>query len=58
VVTARPARIRTIIDVPFAYPRVDRLHVDPAFAELRHEIHDQVMKEYQAQARQAVRHSD
>jgi NitT/TauT family transport system ATP-binding protein len=58
VVTARPARIRAIIDVPFAYPRVDRLHVDPAFAELRHEIHDQVMKEYQAQARQAVRHSD
>ena len=34
VVTARPSRIRTIIDVPFAYPRSPDLRFEPAFAEL------------------------
>ena len=29
VVTARPARIREIIDVPFGYPRDEALHEDP-----------------------------
>ena len=29
VVTARPARVRTIIDVPFAYPRDESIHEDP-----------------------------
>jgi NitT/TauT family transport system ATP-binding protein len=58
VVTARPARIRTVIDVPFAYPRTDRLHEDPRFGELRAHIRDLVMQEYAAQARQTVRLSD
>ncbi len=58
VVTARPARIRTIIDVPFGYPRAENVHEDPRFGELRSHIRDLVMQEYAAQARQAVRMAD
>ena len=61
VVTARPARIRTIIEVPFGYPRAENMHEDPRFAELRARIRELVMQEYAAQARQAttsVRMSD
>jgi NitT/TauT family transport system ATP-binding protein len=54
VVTARPARIRTVIDVPFGYPRDESVHEDPRFALLRAHIRGLVMKEYEAQARQAV----
>jgi NitT/TauT family transport system ATP-binding protein len=55
VVTARPARIREIVDVPFAYPRAEALHETPAFGELRSHVRDLVMKEYAVQARQAAR---
>jgi NitT/TauT family transport system ATP-binding protein len=59
VVTARPARIRTIIDVPFTYPRAEHVHEDPRFGELRAQIRELVMQEYAAQARQQpVRLSD
>ncbi|MBK0392719.1 ABC transporter ATP-binding protein [Ramlibacter algicola] len=58
VVTARPARIRTIIDVPFGYPRAENVHEDPRFGEMRAHIRDLVMQEYAAQARQTVRLSD
>jgi NitT/TauT family transport system ATP-binding protein len=58
VVTARPARIRTVIDVPFGYPRDESVHEDPRFALLRAHIRGLVMKEYEAQARQAVRAAD
>ncbi|MGV3494807.1 MAG: ABC transporter ATP-binding protein [Ramlibacter sp.] len=58
VVTARPARIRTIIDVPFGYPRAEDVHEDPRFGELRAHIRDLVMQEYAAQAKQSVRLSD
>jgi NitT/TauT family transport system ATP-binding protein len=54
VVTARPARVRTIIDVPFSYPRRESVHEDHRFAELRARIRELVMEEYEAQARQAV----
>jgi NitT/TauT family transport system ATP-binding protein len=54
VVTARPARIRTVIEVPFGYPRAENVHEDPRFGELRAHIRDLVMQEYAAQARQAV----
>jgi len=53
VVTARPARVRAIIDVPFGYPRAESVHEDPRFAALRSQIRDIVMQEYAAQARQA-----
>jgi len=56
VVTARPARIREIIDVPFGYPRAENVHEDPRFGELRAHIRELVMQEYAAQAKQqAVR---
>ncbi|RYF34473.1 MAG: ABC transporter ATP-binding protein [Comamonadaceae bacterium] len=58
VVTARPARIRTVIDVPFGYPRGENVHEDPRFIELRAQIRELVMQEYAAQARQTVRMSD
>ena len=35
VVTARPARIKEIIDVPFAYPRDESIQERPEFGELR-----------------------
>ncbi|HEV2301091.1 MAG TPA: ABC transporter ATP-binding protein [Stellaceae bacterium] len=52
VVTARPAAIRAIIEVPFAYPREEGLHESRAFGELRSEIRELVMREYAAQQRQ------
>jgi NitT/TauT family transport system ATP-binding protein len=52
VMTARPTRIREIIDVPFPYPRVDSLHESPEFGELRAHVRDLVMQEYAQQARQ------
>jgi len=58
VVTARPARVRTIIDVPFGYPRDEAVHEDPRFALLRAHIRTLVMKEYEAQARQAAAGAD
>ena len=58
VVTARPARVRTVIDVPFGYPRDEAVHEDPRFALLRAHIRTLVMKEYEAQAQQAAAAAD
>lgn len=52
VATARPARIREIIDVPFPYPREESLHETAEFGELRSHIRGLVMKEYAMQERQ------
>ncbi|MDE5460317.1 ABC transporter ATP-binding protein [Bradyrhizobium sp. CSS354] len=52
VVTARPARIREIIDVPFAYPRDESIQERPEFGELRSYIKQLVMDEYRAQQAQ------
>jgi NitT/TauT family transport system ATP-binding protein len=52
VVTARPARIREIIDVPFAYPRDESILERPDFGELRSHIRQLVMDEYRAQQAQ------
>ena len=49
VMTARPTRIREVVDVPFGYPREESLHETPRFGELRSHIRDLVMKEYAAQ---------
>ncbi|MEO7762277.1 MAG: ABC transporter ATP-binding protein, partial [Casimicrobiaceae bacterium] len=54
VMTARPTRIREIVEVPFDYPRQASLHEAPEFGALRSHIRDLVMQEYAAQARQAV----
>ena len=53
VMTARPTRIREVVEVPFAYPRTESLHEDPLFGQLRSHIRDLVMREYAAQAQQA-----
>jgi NitT/TauT family transport system ATP-binding protein len=52
VVTARPARIKQIIDVPFAYPRDESIQERPEFSELRSQIRQLVMDEYRAQQAQ------
>jgi NitT/TauT family transport system ATP-binding protein len=52
VVTARPARIKEIIDVPFAYPRDEFIQERPEFSELRGRIRELVMSEYRAQQAQ------
>ena len=52
VMTARPTRIREIIEVPFPYPRSDALHETREFAELRAHVRDLVMQEYAMQAKQ------
>lgn len=54
VMTARPTRIREIIEVPFPYPRDPSLHEDPLFGQLRSRVRSLVMREYAAQARQSV----
>jgi NitT/TauT family transport system ATP-binding protein len=52
VMTARPTRIREIIEVPFAYPRSEELHERKEFGELRAHVRQLVMQEYAQQARQ------
>lgn len=52
VVTARPARIKEIIDVPFAYPRDESIQERREFGELRSHIRELVMNEYRAQQAQ------
>jgi len=54
VMTARPTRIREIVEVPFGYPREESLHESREFGELRSHVRELVMKEYAAQARQAT----
>ncbi|MBL8358947.1 MAG: ABC transporter ATP-binding protein [Rubrivivax sp.] len=49
VVTARPARIKEVIDVPFGYPRREGLHETPEFGALKAHVRDLVMAEYEAQ---------
>ena len=53
VMTARPTRIREVIEVPFAYPRSESLHEDPQFGALRSHIRELVMREYAVQAQQS-----
>jgi NitT/TauT family transport system ATP-binding protein len=52
VVTARPAKIRQIIEVPFPYPRDESIQERLEFAELRRHIRQLVMDEYRAQQTQ------
>lgn len=55
VVTARPTKVRKVIEVPFGYPRADHIREDSRFVDLRREIRDLVMFEYEAQLRQSAR---
>ena len=58
VVTARPARIREVIEVPFAYPRRPDIQADRRFSELSQYLKGLVMHEYAQQARQALPATD
>jgi NitT/TauT family transport system ATP-binding protein len=49
VVTARPARIKEIIEIPFGYPRHEDLHETPEFIAIKAHVRDLVMVEYEAQ---------
>jgi NitT/TauT family transport system ATP-binding protein len=51
-VTARPTRVRRIVEVPFGYPRNDSLRHAPEFQALVAELESIVMSEYAAQQRQ------
>ena len=57
VMTARPARIREIVEVPVRHPRDEAFHDSATFAELRTHVRELVMQEYAVQARQTVRAS-
>jgi NitT/TauT family transport system ATP-binding protein len=52
VVSARPSRVRCIVDVPLPYPRTESLHENTEFLELRSRVRDLVMREYAAQEQQ------
>lgn len=52
VISARPSRIKKVIDIPFPFPRHQSLHDLPEFARLRSEVNALVMEEYAAQQRQ------
>jgi NitT/TauT family transport system ATP-binding protein len=54
VMSARPTRVREIVDIPFDYPRDESLHESRMFGELRSHIRELVMREYAVQARQAA----
>ena len=54
VITARPSRIRRVIEVPFPYPRREELHRSPEFAEMEYELRELVMREYADQERQGA----
>ena len=49
VISARPSRIKKVIDIPFPFPRQQSLHDLPEFSRLRSEVHALVMEEYAAQ---------
>jgi NitT/TauT family transport system ATP-binding protein len=52
VVTARPARIKEIIDVPFPYPRDESIQELAEYTVLRSHVRELVMNEYRAQQAQ------
>ncbi len=54
VITARPARVRTILSVPFPYPRREEIRREPSFADLQYSVREMVMREYAAQQLQRM----
>jgi NitT/TauT family transport system ATP-binding protein len=49
VISARPSRIREVVDIPFPYPRQRSLQETPEFNAIRSRLHRAVMREYEAQ---------
>ncbi|MEO8740848.1 MAG: ABC transporter ATP-binding protein [Casimicrobiaceae bacterium] len=54
VMSARPTRVREIIEIPFPFPRHESLHESSQFNELRSHVRELVMLEYAAQTRQST----
>jgi NitT/TauT family transport system ATP-binding protein len=54
IVTARPARVKETIEVPFSYPRQKSIYEHREFGDLRAHIRDLVMNEYLTQQRQSA----
>jgi len=54
VVTARPARIKEIIEIPFGYPRHENLHETAEFIAIKAHVRELVMAEYEVQQRLGV----
>lgn len=52
VVSARPSRLRCVVEAPFPHPRTEQLHENAKFLELRSRVRDLVMREYAAQEQQ------
>ncbi len=52
VISARPSRIRRVLEVPFGFPRTADLRDSTEFGELRAEVRHMVMREYAAQESQ------
>ena len=53
VISARPSRIREVVEVPFPYPRRRGLQGTPEFNAIRARLQQSVMREYEAQQEQA-----
>jgi NitT/TauT family transport system ATP-binding protein len=53
IISARPARIREVVEIPFPYPRHHDLQETEEFGALRSHIHQMVMREYAAQEAQS-----
>ena len=51
VVSARPGRVKAVVESPFPYPRVHAHLASPEFARLKGELTELVMAEYAAQFR-------
>jgi NitT/TauT family transport system ATP-binding protein len=58
VMTARPTKIREIIEVPFPHPRTESLHENSQFGQLRSRVRDLVMQEYAVQTRLTTQTTD
>jgi len=54
VVTARPAKIKEIIEIPFPYPRRESLRDDLEFNAIKARIRDMVMQQYEEQQKLAM----
>jgi len=55
VMTARPTRIREIVEVPFPYPRSEALHDTQEYIALRTHVRGLVMREFARQVEQSGR---
>lgn len=46
IMSARPGRIKRIVDIDVPYPRTQKTKLDPRFTELKNEIWEEVYQEY------------